>query len=92
MNDRVLECPRSGKRIAEKRQGLYEGLRRSGVEMLILDEAERLSLRVLSEIRDISDLLGLSVVLVGTEKLNRLLSRDEQVHYRFLATYRMEIP
>ena len=60
--------------------------------MLILDEAERLSLKVLSEIRDISDLLGISVVLVGTEKLNRLLIRDEQVHYRFLATYRMEKP
>ena len=85
-----LDCPRSGKRIDEKRQGLYEALRRSGVEMLILDEAERLSLRVLSEIRDISDLLGISVVLVGTEKLNKLLIRDEQVHYRFLATYRME--
>lgn len=85
-----LDCPRSGKRIYERRQGLYEGLRRSEVEMLILDEAERLSLKVLSEIRDISDLLGISVVLVGTEKLNRLLIRDEQVHYRFLATYRME--
>jgi transcriptional regulator NrdR family protein len=87
-----LNYPSTGKRLDEKRKGLYEALRRSEVEMLILDEAERLSLKVLSEIRDISDLVGISVVLVGTEKLNRLLKRDEQVHYRFLAIYRMEKP
>lgn len=72
----------------ELRDRLYQVLRSSQVEMIILDEAHRISIKALSEIRDISDLLEISVVLVGTDRLNTLLGQDEQNHYRFLATYR----
>jgi hypothetical protein len=46
----------------------------------------------MSEIRDISDVeksgLNISVVLVGTDRLNTVVKRDDQVPYRFLPTYR----
>jgi DNA transposition AAA+ family ATPase len=75
-------------RIPELRDRLYQVLRSCQVEMVILDEAHRISIKALSEIRDISDLLEISVVLVGTDRLNTLLGQDEQNRYRFLASYR----
>lgn len=76
-------------RIPDLRERLYHVLSSCGVEMLILDEAQRLTERAISEVRDISDKLELSVVLVGTDRLNTVLQWDEQVQYRFLLTYRM---
>jgi DNA transposition AAA+ family ATPase len=75
-------------RIPELRERTYQVLRSCQVEMLILDEAHRLPIKALSEVRDISDRLELSVVLVGTDRLNTLLGQDEQNHYRFLSFYR----
>jgi DNA transposition AAA+ family ATPase len=60
--------------------------------MIILDEAQRISAKAMSEIRDIGDFeasgLRISVVLVGTDRLNAVIRRDEQVLYRFLPAYR----
>jgi DNA transposition AAA+ family ATPase len=75
-------------RIPELRDRLYQVLRSCQVEMLILDEAHRLPIKTLSEVRDISDLLEISVVLVGTDRLNTVLGQDEQNHYRFIAFHR----
>jgi DNA transposition AAA+ family ATPase len=75
-------------RIPELRNRLYQVLRSCEVEMIILDEAHRISIKALSEVRDISDLLEISVVLVGTDRLNTLLGQDEQNRYRFLPSYR----
>jgi DNA transposition AAA+ family ATPase len=72
----------------ELRERLYQVLRSCQVEMIILDEAHRISIKALSEIRDISDHLEIAVVLVGTDRLNTVLGQDEQVDYRFFASYR----
>jgi DNA transposition AAA+ family ATPase len=77
-------------RIPELRERTYQVLRSCQVEMLILDEAHRLPIKALSEVRDISDQLEISVVLVGTDRLNTLLGQDEQNHYRFLSFYRFK--
>lgn len=75
-------------RIPELRERVYRVLEGCQVEMIIFDEAQRVSAQAMSEIRDISDLLEIAVVLVGTDRLNAVIQRDEQVLYRFLSTYR----
>ena len=72
----------------ELRERVYHVLRNCQVEMIIFDEAQRASTQAMSEIRDISDLLEIAVVLVGTDRLNVVIQRDEQVLYRFLSAYR----
>lgn len=87
----LLECFRyqgTRGRLSELRQRLYQVLHSCQVEMLIFDEAQRAPAKVLSEIRDISDLCDICVVLVGTDRLNTVLGRDEQVINRFLPCYR----
>jgi Bacterial TniB protein len=56
--------------------------------MIILDESHRLRPKTFSEVRDIFDLLGISVVLVGTDWLDAVVRRDEQVYNRFIACHR----
>jgi len=75
-------------RIPELRERVYHVLRSCQVEMIIFDEAQRATTQAMSEMRDISDLLNISVVLVGTDRLNIVIQRDEQVLYRFLSAYR----
>jgi hypothetical protein len=57
------------------------------VEMLIIDEADRLKPETFPEVRDLSD-LGITVVLAGTDRLDALIKRDEQVYNRFRACRR----
>ena len=61
------------------------------VEMLIIDEADRLKPETFSEVRDISDKLEIAVVLVGTDRLNAVIKKDEQVYNRFRANRRFGI-
>jgi len=75
-------------RIPELRERVYHVLRSCQVEMIIFDEAQRATAQAMSEIRDISDVLEIAVVLVGTDRLNAVIQRDEQVLYRFLSAYR----
>ena len=87
----LLELTRyqaTGGRIPELRDRVYQVLESCQVEMLILDEAQRTTAQALSEIRDISDILEIAVVLVGTDRLNTVVQRDDQVLYRFLSAYR----
>lgn len=76
----------------ELRERVYDVLCSCQVEMIIFDEAQRISAKAMSEIRDIGDFeasgLRISVVLVGTDRLNAVIRRDEQVLYRFLPAYR----
>lgn len=60
-----------------------EVLKACKVEMLILDEADRLEPETFPDVRDINDKLKISVVLVGTDRLDVVIKRDEQVHNRF---------
>ena len=75
-------------RIPELQARVYQVLSDCQVEMIIFDEAQRVSAQAMSEIRDISDALDIAVVLVGTDRLNTVIQRDDQVLYRFLAAYR----
>jgi DNA transposition AAA+ family ATPase len=74
--------------ISDLRERVYRLLRSCQVEMIILDEAHRFRPKTFSEIRDIFDLLGIAVVLVGTDRLDAVVRRDEQVHNRFMACHR----
>ena len=74
-------------RIRDLRERVKRVLHSCQVEMIILDEAQRITDAAMAEIRDISD-LGISVVLVGTDRLNTVISNDEQVENRFFLTYR----
>ena len=75
-------------RIPDLRERVYHALGSCQVEMIIFDEAQRVSAQAMSEIRDISDILEIAVVLVGTDRLNAVIQRDDQVLYRFLSAYR----
>jgi DNA transposition AAA+ family ATPase len=74
--------------IADLRDRVYRLLKTCQVEMIILDEAHRMRPKTFSELRDIFDLLNISVVLVGTDRLDAVVRRDEQVYNRFMACHR----
>ncbi len=74
--------------ISDLRDRVYRLLKICQVEMIIVDEAHRLRPKTFSEIRDIFDLLNISVVLVGTDRLDAVVRRDEQVYNRFMACHR----
>lgn len=74
--------------ISDLRERVYRLLKTCQVEMIILDEAHRFRPKTFSEIRDIFDLLSIAVVLVGTDRLDAVVRRDEQVHNRFMACHR----
>ncbi len=73
--------------ISDLRERVYRLLRACQVEMIILDEAHRFRPKTFSEIRDIFDLLEISIVLVGTDRLDAVVRRDEQVYNRFMACH-----
>jgi DNA transposition AAA+ family ATPase len=74
--------------ISDLRERVYRLLKACQVEMIILDEAHRFRPKTFSEIRDIFDLLHIGVVLVGTDRLDAVVRRDEQVYNRFMACHR----
>lgn len=74
--------------VAEIRDRTLRVLKGCRVEMLILDEADRLKPNTFREVRDIGEDLEISVVLVGTDRLNAVIKNDEQVHFRFIACHR----
>lgn len=74
--------------VAEIRKRAMTVLQRCGVEMIIIDEADRCKPKTFAEIRDIFDHLNIGIVLVGTDRLDNVIKRDEQVYNRFRACYR----
>ncbi len=74
--------------VAEVRDRTFRVLKSCGVEMLIIDEADRLKPKTFAEVRDFFDKLAISVVLIGTDRLDAVIKRDEQVYNRFRACYR----
>jgi DNA transposition AAA+ family ATPase len=74
--------------VAEIRDRTLRVLKGCGVEMLIIDEADRLKPKTFAEVRDIFDKLEISVILVGTDRLDAVVKRDEQVYNRFRACHR----
>jgi hypothetical protein len=76
--------------VAEIRERTFRVLKGCGVEMLIIDEADRLKPKTFAEVRDIFDKLEIAVILVGTDRLDTVIKRDEQVYNRFRACYRFD--
>ncbi|MBD1847765.1 TniB family NTP-binding protein [Cyanobacteria bacterium FACHB-63] len=76
--------------LSEIRSRVYRTLKACQVEMLIVDEAHRLRPRTFSELQDILDVLQIAIVLVGTDRLDAVMRRDEQVYRRFIASHRYE--
>jgi DNA transposition AAA+ family ATPase len=76
--------------ITEIRDRTLHVMKECQVEMLIIDEADRFKPKTFAEVRDISDNLQISVILVGTERLNVVIKRDEQVYNQFRACYQFE--
>jgi hypothetical protein len=74
--------------VADFRGRAMEVLKGCEVEMIIIDEADRLKPETFSDVRDINDKLGIAVVLVGTDRLDAVIKRDEQVYNRFRASRR----
>jgi DNA transposition AAA+ family ATPase len=74
--------------VGEIRTRTLQVLKGCQVEMLIIDEADRLKPKTFADVRDIFDNLGISVVLVGTDRLDAVVKRDEQVYNRFRACHR----
>ena len=74
--------------LAEIRTQTLQVLKECQVEMLIIDQAYRLKPKTFANVRDIFDNLGISVVLVGTDRLDAVIKRDEQVYNRFRACHR----
>ena len=56
--------------------------------MLIIDEADRFKPKTFAEVRDIFDQLEIPVILVGTDRLDVVIKRDEQVYNRFRSCHR----
>jgi DNA transposition AAA+ family ATPase len=76
--------------ISEMRDRTLRAMKECQVEMLIIDEADRLKPKTFAEVRDIFDHLQISVILVGTNRLDAVIKRDEQVYNRFRACYQFE--
>lgn len=76
--------------LSEMRGRVHRTLKACQVEMLIIDEAHRLRPKTFSDLQDILDALQIAVVLVGTDRLDAVTRRDEQVYRRFIASYRYE--
>jgi len=76
--------------LSEMRSRVYRTLKACQVEMLIIDEAHRLRPKTFSELQDILDSLQIAIVLVGTDRLDAVIRRDEQIYYRFIASHRYE--
>lgn len=74
--------------VAEIRERTRRVLKGCSVEMLIIDEADRLKPNTFKDVRDIGEELEISVVLVGTDRLDAVIKRDEQVYNRFRAGHR----
>lgn len=76
--------------LSEMRNRVWRTLKACRVEMLIIDEAHRMRPKSFTELQDILDELQFSIVLVGTDRLEPVSRRDEQIYYRFIASHRYE--
>lgn len=74
--------------VADIRNRTFQALKDCAVEMVIIDEADRLKPKTFAEVRDIFDKLQIPVILVGTDRLDAVIKRDEQVYNRFRACHR----
>lgn len=66
-------------------------LKASKVEMILLDEANLMTISALGELARIFNQLKISIILVGTEELDNLVKRKEYIYDRFKKCYRFGV-
>jgi DNA transposition AAA+ family ATPase len=66
-------------------------LKASKVEMILFDEANLMTISALGELARIFNQLKISIILIGTEELNNLVTRKEYIHDRFKKCYRFDV-
>ena len=66
-------------------------LKASNVEMILFDEANLMTISALGELARIFNQLKISIILIGTEELNNLVTRKEYIHDRFKKCYRFGV-
>lgn len=77
--------------LSQLRRRALRLIKEAKVEMIIIDEANFLTLKTFSEIARIYDLYKISIVLVGTDSLDSLIKREEYIHDRFIECYRLKV-
>ena len=73
----------TGDPVKKKRETAHRLLKRCKAEMLIIDEADRLMPDTFAEVYNLFKELGISVVLVGTGRLDELIKRNDQLYRSF---------
>jgi DNA transposition AAA+ family ATPase len=76
--------------VAEIRDRTLRVMKGCGVEMLIIDEAQIMKHKTFSDVRLIFDKLEISVILIGTDELDKAVKKDPAVYNRFRPCYRLE--
>ena len=62
--------------VSEIRDRAFRVLKGCVVEMVIIDEADRIKPKTFAEVRDIFDKLEIPVILVGTDRLDTVINRS----------------
>ncbi|MFB2835002.1 TniB family NTP-binding protein [Floridanema evergladense] len=77
--------------LSQLRRRALRLIKEAKVEIIIIDEANFLTLKTFSEIARIYDLYKISIVLVGTDSLDSLIKREEYIHDRFIECYHLKV-
>lgn len=87
----VLKHKATGGKENQLRKRVWDKLRQCKVELLIIDEAHRLQLKALPDVRDLYDKVKVMPILVGTSsRLDTLIGKDEQIAGRFTCYFNFE--
>jgi DNA transposition AAA+ family ATPase len=73
--------------VGDVRSRVFKALKERQVEVLIVDEADRLKHRTFFDLHDIRDTLEISIVVVGTERLDAVLDKEISIARRFADYY-----
>ena len=73
--------------VGDVRSRVFKALKERQVEVLIVDEADRLKQRTFFDLHDIRDTLEISIVVVGTERLDAVLDKEISIARRFADYY-----
>lgn len=82
-----FRIPSAKETLSQIKTHLAEKLNASGVQMLMIENAELQDIDVLKALFDLAKLLNVSCILVGDESLDKMLSVDEQLRQEFSAVF-----
>jgi predicted transcriptional regulator len=88
---KTLKHKATGGNENQLRKRAWDKLRQCKVEALIIDEAHRLQFKTLPDVTDLQKELGILPILIGTSnRLDTLISKNEQVASRFACYFNFE--